>query len=61
MPYADHPHKIGPPYRGTGPTTTLSLRLTHEEQDALDRIARKRKTPRAVLIRAALDAAGLFG
>lgn len=59
MPYADHPHKNGRPLRdGDAPTVPVSFRLTETELARLDK--RRKKAPRSIAIRDALEAAGLI-
>lgn len=60
MLFDDDPHKQGRPYRGTGPTQTLSLRFTDEELQALRAASKKRNVPMAILMRRAMAEAGLF-
>lgn len=60
MLFADDLHKQGRPYRGTGPTQTLSLRFTDEELAALRAASAKRNVPMATLMRRAMAEAGLF-
>jgi hypothetical protein len=56
-----HDHRTGRPLRGSGHSTrTIGVRLTDEEVTALDTHVEKRDEPRAVLIREAMDKAGLF-
>lgn len=62
MPYADHPHKVGPPFRTAGPTVNKTVRLSDEELEALEaHRAQHGDVPLGQLIRAGLRAAGLFG
>jgi hypothetical protein len=61
MSYADHPHKVGPPYRAAGPTVNKTIRLSDDELGALEQHCAQHDVPLATLIRAGLKAAGLFG
>ena len=58
MPYV--PHKQGRPARGVDPTSTRSIRFTHDELASLDAHAAKWGFSRAELVREALADAGLF-
>lgn len=56
-----HDHKVGRPLRtSTHSTSSITLRLTDEERAAVEVHVEKTGTPRAVLIRQAMEAYGLF-
>ena len=60
MPYADESQKMGRPFRGRGPTRTLSLRFTGAELETLRTRAMLLQVPMSTLMRRAMDDAGLF-
>jgi predicted DNA binding CopG/RHH family protein len=56
----NHDHKVGRPLRATHATSNITLRLTEEERSAVEAHVEKTGKPRAVLIREAMEAFGLF-
>lgn len=56
-----HDHKVGRPARvSEHSTSNITLRLTDEERDTVDAHVAKTGKARAVLIREAMEAYGLF-
>lgn len=58
----DQLHRYGGPTHDSGPRPTkpYSLRLSADERAKIERVAMKKKTPAAVLIRHAMQQAGLI-
>jgi hypothetical protein len=55
-----HAHKVGRPLRSVNATSNITLRLTDEERLSVEAHVEKTGKPRAVLIREAMEAFGLF-